>query len=237
MCPCLPASVSTHATPSSSALWASMGPLMQSPMAYTPGTLVAKFSPVTMRLALSSSTPMASRPRSSVRGRLPTDTRHTSASRDSWAPPAAGSRVRVTPVSLMSAATTLVDIMNLNLRFFLRLFWKAAISSVSIVGQILSMNSTTVTCAPSRAHTDPSSSPITPPPTMAIFSGTFSRRRAPVDDTQVLAPKSLKGMKGSSTGSEPVAMMVFLALMVCLPPSMRSTSIVLAEVNLPWPLT
>mmetsp|Transcript_21266 Transcript_21266/g.53559 ORF Transcript_21266/g.53559 Transcript_21266/m.53559 type:complete len:217 (-) Transcript_21266:411-1061(-) len=216
-----------------------MGPAMQSPMAQTPGTPVRK-SPgpsVSILLALSSFTPMASRFRSSVRGLLPTATSVTSDLTCSWGPPAAGSTVSVQSLSVMSAATTLVWSMNLNLRFFLRDRWKAAMSSPSIVAQILSRNSITVTLVPRRAHTEPSSRPMTPPPTMDMVSGTFSRRSAPVDETQVLAPKSLKGMKGSSTGSEPVAMMVFFDLIVCVPPSINSTSMVLASANLPWPLT
>jgi len=85
-------------------------------------------------------------------------------------------------------------------------------SSVSMVGHRRSANSMTVTLEPRRAQTDPSSSPITPPPMTARCAGTLSRSSAPVDDTHVRSVKSLKGKNGSSTGSEPAAMMVFFAL-------------------------
>mmetsp|Transcript_1836 Transcript_1836/g.4089 ORF Transcript_1836/g.4089 Transcript_1836/m.4089 type:complete len:202 (+) Transcript_1836:625-1230(+) len=201
-----------------------MGPAMQSPMAKTPSTLVLKLSLVTMRLALSSSTPMPSRLRPSVRGRRPTATSATSHSNLSSLPSL--SRVSVTPSERMSAAATLVSSLKENLRFFLSERWKAVISSVSIVGQMRSMNSITVTLVPRRAHTDPSSKPITPPPTTAMVLGIFSSISAPVEETQVLSPKSLNFMKGSSTGSEPVAMMVFFVVMVVLAPSAPATSMV-----------
>mmetsp|Transcript_40054 Transcript_40054/g.107237 ORF Transcript_40054/g.107237 Transcript_40054/m.107237 type:complete len:211 (-) Transcript_40054:478-1110(-) len=210
-----------------------MGPATQSPMAYTPLTLVAKLSLITMRLALSSSTPIFSRPRSSVLGRRPTATSTTSASNFSLAPPAAGSSVSDTPSGRMSAATTLVLSLKSKARVFLSDLWKASVISLSMVAQMRSRNSITVTLAPRRAHTEPSSRPMTPPPMTARDLGTLGRTRAPVDDTQVLSPASLNFMKGSSTGSDPVAMMVFLVFHVVFEPSRPSTSIVFASVKRP----
>ena len=42
-----------------------------------------------------------------------------------------------------------------------------------------------MTLEPNRDQTDPSSRPITPPPITVKFFGTFSRERAPVDETMV----------------------------------------------------
>ena len=50
-------------------------------------------------------------------------------------------------------------------------------------GRIWSRYSTTVTLAPRRRHTDPSSSPITPPPITTMWPGTFGSARAPVEST------------------------------------------------------
>mmetsp|Transcript_27634 Transcript_27634/g.56603 ORF Transcript_27634/g.56603 Transcript_27634/m.56603 type:complete len:204 (-) Transcript_27634:380-991(-) len=179
--------------------------------------------------------PIPSRFMPSVRGLLPTDTSATSASNGVVLPSA--SSCSVTPSGRMSAEATLVSILKENLRFFLRERWNAVMSSVSMVGQILSMNSITVTLVPRRAHTEPSSSPITPPPTTAMVAGTLSMRRAPVEETHVRSVKSLNFMNGSSTGSDPEAMMVFLVLMVVLAPPSPSTSMVCASTNLPQPFT
>jgi len=49
---------------------------------------------------------------------------------------------------------------------------------------------------------------MTPAPITNILSGTFERLRAPVLDTIYC---SSKGRPGKAIGSEPVAMMIFLA--------------------------
>ena len=64
------------------------------------------------------------------------------------------------------------------------------------------MSSTTVTWAPRRAQTLPSSRPIAPPPITAIRSGTPSRDRASVEVTN---PSSPTGKTGRLTGTLPVA--------------------------------
>ena len=73
---------------------------------------------------------------------------------------------------------------------------------------IFGRNSTTVTSAPRRDQTEPSSRPMAPPPTTTSFFGTDSKAMAWSDETTVW-PSNF--MKGSSTGAEPVAMTKFFA--------------------------
>ena len=101
-----------------------------------------------------------------------------------------------------------------------------------MLGVMRSRNSTTVTSAPSRRHTDPSSSPITPPPMTAIFAGTVFSASAPVLST--MRPAALStGHGGIGVGSLPVAMMM------CLPRSERSPTRTSprTDVSAPAPLT
>ena len=70
------------------------------------------------------------------------------------------------------------------------------------------MNSTTVTFAPSRRHTLPSSRPMTPPPTTMRCFGTCGILSAPTLDS---TRSSSNFRNGSSIGTEPVAMMMCLA--------------------------
>ncbi|RUS20373.1 hypothetical protein BC937DRAFT_95359 [Endogone sp. FLAS-F59071] len=72
--------ISATAKPSSSALWANMGPNVTSPIQRMLGTLVLNSESITTRPRLSTSMPTLSRPRPSVNGRRPTETRTTSAS-------------------------------------------------------------------------------------------------------------------------------------------------------------
>ena len=71
-----------------------------------------------------------------------------------------------------------------------------------------SRNSTTVTSLPSRLHTEPSSSPITPAPTTSNRLGTSFSAMAPVEETICF---SSMVTPGSGATSEPVAMMMCLA--------------------------
>src|ERR1700743_2823208 len=70
MCPALPAISSMQATASSSALCASIGPEVTSPITHTPGVGVLKWS-LAITPRLSGVTPTVSRPRPSVYGRRP----------------------------------------------------------------------------------------------------------------------------------------------------------------------
>mmetsp|Transcript_28293 Transcript_28293/g.48503 ORF Transcript_28293/g.48503 Transcript_28293/m.48503 type:complete len:206 (-) Transcript_28293:541-1158(-) len=200
---------STQAMPSSSALWASMGPSMASPIAKILGTLVWKWWSTLMRPILSVSMPRASRPMFLVNGRLPVLTSTTSAS--SWvaAPPAEGSTVSFTPLPSTLVPVTLV--LSIKLKpCFLRIFKKDWVISLSMPGVMVSKNSTTVTSEPRRLHTEPISRPITPPPTTTSFLGTSVRSRAPVESTMRLPALSTTAV-GRGLTSEPTARMMFLA--------------------------
>mmetsp|Transcript_16412 Transcript_16412/g.62243 ORF Transcript_16412/g.62243 Transcript_16412/m.62243 type:complete len:229 (-) Transcript_16412:427-1113(-) len=227
--------VSTAATPSSSALCASMGPSMTSPMAHTPGTLVRSSWSTGMRPRRSVSMPTFSRPRPWVKGRRPVATRTTSVSMTLCSPPAAGSTVRRTPSSVTSEETTLVP-MRKVMPCFSRLLRKALESSLSRDGTARSRNSTTSTSAPRRRQTEPISRPITPAPMTTIFLGTEGSMRAPVLSTMRCLSLST-GTGGSGVGSDPVAMRMFLAERVSEPPAVRATSTDEGLAILPWPLT
>mmetsp|Transcript_13818 Transcript_13818/g.37812 ORF Transcript_13818/g.37812 Transcript_13818/m.37812 type:complete len:286 (-) Transcript_13818:322-1179(-) len=166
------------------------------------------------------STPAASRPSLSVNGLRPVATRTTSASTSVASPPAEGSTVSFTPVAVLTAPTTFFSIWNLNFCFL------SARSNVlricaSIGGQMSFANSITVTWDPSRLHTLPSSRPMTPPPMTTMRLGTSFRSRAPVDVTMVSSSTSTPG---KAAGSEPVARMTFLVLIVSVVPSSLATT-------------
>ena len=78
----------------------------------------------------------------------------------------------------------------------------------------------TVTFDPNRDQTDPSSSPMTPAPMMIISGGTASRDKAPVEEMIFFSSISIPG-KGVT--SDPVAMRMFLVLIVETDPSSAVT--------------
>ena len=84
-------------------------------------------------------------------------------------------------------------------------------ASLSSPGRIRSRNSTTVTFEPSRAHTEPSSSPIMPPPITSSRLGTDLNDSAPVELTTL---SSSTVIPGRLDGTEPEAMMMFLVSIV-----------------------
>ena len=100
----------------------------------------------------------------------------TSVSIVSAAPPAAGSTVSVTALPLAFAPVTLVD-RRKSKPCFLKILLASLRTSPSMPGRIWSRNSTTVTSAPSRRQTEPSSSPITPPPMTTMRFGTAGKRQ------------------------------------------------------------
>ena len=106
-------------------------------------------------------------------------------------------------------------------------------TSPSMPGSTPSRNSTTVTCAPSRRHTEPSSSPITPAPTTSRCSGTLASASAPVDDTMRFSSIS---MPLSRATSEPVAMTMDLVSSVCVLPSAPLTSTLPGAAMRPAPM-
>ena len=77
-------------------------------------------------------------------------------------------------------------------------------------GRIWSRYSTTVTLAPSRRQTEPSSSPITPPPITTIVPGHLVEleRAGRIDDPLMVDLDA--GQRGHA--DEPVAMTKFFAL-------------------------
>ena len=77
----------------------------------------------------------------------------------SLSPPLAGSTTTVAVVLVVFTSTTLVPVrMSMPCRFRMRA--NCLDTSVSMPGVMRSMNSTTVTLAPNRRHTEPISSPI-----------------------------------------------------------------------------
>ncbi len=100
-------------------------------------------------------------------------------------------------------------------------------------GRMRSKNSTTVTWAPRRRHTEPSSSPITPAPTTSSFSGTLSSASAPVDETMRFSSISMPFRRATS---EPVAITMFFVSTVWVLPSAPFTSILPGAVMRPWPM-
>ena len=86
------------------------------------------------------------------------------------------------------------------------------------------MYSTTVTSVPNLLYTLPSSSPMTPPPMTTIFFGIEAKLRHPVDETTYFSSMGIV-LPGKGDGSEPVAIMIFLALTLSDPPPITSISI------------
>ena len=114
ICALPPAIISTAATPSSSALCASIGPRMQSPMARIFLTEVSSLSSTNMNPFLSRLTPISSKPRLSVEGFLPTATNTTSQSIFCCFPPFTVSAKRETPLSFKSTWITFVPSIKLR---------------------------------------------------------------------------------------------------------------------------
>mmetsp|Transcript_44027 Transcript_44027/g.125588 ORF Transcript_44027/g.125588 Transcript_44027/m.125588 type:complete len:200 (-) Transcript_44027:282-881(-) len=197
------------------------------------GTLVW-YLLLTFTFLPSISTPAASRPSLSMNWRRPTQTRTTSASQEASLPPSAAS-VLTTHLS-PAFSTPVTFVLSLNLMpCFLRMAWNCFATSASMPRPPMEpRNSTTVTSLPSRDQTEPSSSPMTPPPITVSLSGTFSSVSAPVLDTICVSSSS---MPGRLTTSEPVASMMFFDSMTCSPPAFRATFTALGPASVPWPTT
>ena len=134
--------------------------------------------------------------------------------------PAAGSMVTLWPAPFLATPVTLLESLKL-MPCFMRMRWTLLATSASMPGRMRSRNSTTSTSDPSRRHTEPSSSPITPAPTTSMRFGTWGSASAPVDDTMVSSSISMPGNRATS---EPVAMTMLLVSSCCLPPLASVTS-------------
>ena len=107
-------------------------------------------------------------------------------------------------------------------------------TSLSMPGRMRSRNSTTVTLAPSRRHTEPSSSPITPAPTTSRWPGTAGSAIAWSELTTRL-PSISTPLSGAT--AEPVAMTMFLVSSVCVLPSADLISTLPGAAMRPMPNT
>ena len=182
-------------------------------MAQMPSAVVRQCASTTMRPWSSSSTPAAAGSRPSVLARRPTATTRRSNSY-SWAP-LLSSQPTVTPVSWARAPVTRAPSRmsspcrpnDLSASRATR--WSAA-------GRKSSSASRTVTSAPSRAQTLPSSRPMTPAPMMPSRFGTSENARAPSLSTMRSPSTSATGIR---TGTEPVARTMWRAVRVRRSPS------------------
>ena len=114
--------------------------------------------------------------------------------------------------------------------------WNCFTTSPSMPPRMASRYSTTVTLEPSRAQTEPSSSPITPPPTTTRWPGALSNESAPVDDTITFSSMSTL-TPGMPETSEPVAMTMFFASTSSTLPSSPVTETLPPESTLPAPFS
>ena len=196
--------------PSSSALWASIGPGMTSPIAQMPATEVRKSWSVSIWPRLLSSSPALSRPSPSVLGRRPIETStHVGLDRLGRRRPLAGSTVSVALPPLTVAPVTLVASLDVE-ALLLEDLGASLRTSPSMPGRIWSRNSTTVTLAPSRRHTEPAPARSRRRRSRPYVSGTLASASAPVeiDDRSWSLSTSTPGR---GVTDEPVAITMFLA--------------------------
>ena len=155
----MPAIISTQATPSSSALWASIGPSITSPIAKIPSILVSKSSSTIIWPRSVSETPSLSRPSCSVAALRPTDTSAISQAISRLLLPSASLTVKVTPLAVALADVTAVELVNFKPCFVINDLNFVA-TSLSIPGKMRGKYSITSTSAPNRDQTQPISRPI-----------------------------------------------------------------------------
>ena len=207
--------------PSSSALWASIGPAITSPMRVDAGHvgLVVRVDDDALAVVeLHAGRLQARGPRCRARGRWRPARRRPRSS--SAAPPAAGSMVTCWAAPFLATPVTLLASLKV-MPCLARMRCTVLATSASMPGRMRSRNSTTVTSEPSRRQTEPSSRPITPAPTTSRRLGTFGSDSAPVDET--IAASSML-TPGSLATSEPVAMTMLLVSSCCLPLGAASRS-------------
>ena len=164
-----------------------------------------------------------------MNGLRPVDTKTTSPWIVPFLPSGIVSKSNSTRPPAEREPVTFVEVIKLTPIFFIERT-NVVTQSVSIIDKILSAYSITVTFEPKRAQTEPSSKPITPPPTTNISLGIESKAKAPVEET-IFFSSYFKN--GNSTGTEPVAIQIFFVFKVCFALSAPVTSTVFAEVILP----
>ncbi|MCY1432487.1 hypothetical protein D9M71_484870 [compost metagenome] len=174
-------------------------------------------------------TPLSAASRSVVTGRRPTAT--ISLSKVSFCSPWASVKLTVTCFFFTSEPVTRAP-RRMFRPCLVRIFRASLETCSSAAGRNLSRASMTVTSAPRRAQTEPSSRPITPAPITPSFFGTAWKSRAPVEST---ITSWSTGAGGMSTGLEPEARITFSASTICTLPSEPVTSTCLLASSLPWP--
>ena len=137
----------------------------------------------------------------------------------------------MTESPLLLTVFTLDPILNF-IPFLVNIFWNSLEISLSIPGVIKSKYSITVTSEPNLDHTEPISRPIYPPPITASLPGTLSKDKAPVEETIFSSSIS---MPGNEETSDPVAITIFLALMLVLLLLLPKTTISFFEKITPLP--
>ena len=135
----------------------------------------------------------------------------------------------------MTLADSILVLSSNFMPSFSRLRWRIFdVSASKPIAAMRGRNSMTVTSAPSRAQTEPSSRPIAPAPMTSIVFGTFSSAM-PWSLLMTRLPSNLRN--GSSTGTLPVASRMFCVLSVFFAPPSPVTSTVLPSTSLPRPFT
>ena len=143
---------------------------------------------------------MSRAPSASLNGRRPTATSTTSHSSSLVLP--SDSNVTRTLPSFTAACRAVVHKRKV-MPCFSKDFLSCSPIPRSMPGTIRSMNSANSTCDPSRFHTEPSSKPMAPAPTIKSRGGTCEKLSASVDETIDLPSN---GSPGNSIGALPVAM-------------------------------
>ena len=182
---------------------------------------------LTRILPLSVRTPHFSKPMPSVLKRRPIEMSIFSAV--SCSPDAS---IAVTCVSdFWTRVTSALVWMWMPFRFMRSWMWR--MTCTSSVAKIVGRSSSTVTRQPSALKMEANSHPETPPPTIMRLSGSSLRFRIPVVVNTCVSSIS---KIGGSAGSEPVAMMTFLACTCSVVPSGFRTAILFLSVRDAVPL-
>ena len=198
---------SATATPSSSALCASIGPRTTSPTAQTLGADVRHWSSTWTKPRSSRATPAASGFRPEVLGTRPIETISLSTASVCAAPLA----------SVYSTATPFLSVFTAPIftpswiasPCLVKIFWASLAICSSAAPRNPGSASRMVTCAPRRRQTEPISRPMTPAPITPSRAGA-----APIDSAPSLLRIcfSSKATPGSARALDPVATITWRAV-------------------------